>query len=326
LFSDTDLHKRSLSSESSKSSGQDRQRDHRRTVSLNLKGRFPIKPMSGQGQGSGSGDVASGQAPTAFSINVTDLKRVENKPALVRIHPKDPKKTLDFWTGVFNGLGSEQLDTILKIATKDEAYNLTEFIRGIEYQGFDREFYIRHALSKMSVSVFSRFAVIGALRGSNFKKIIESCETMPADLIKAFDSLGFVKTPKKKTDLTILRCTACIPHWCAYWFIKSGTAAKIARSECPPSLQFPGAASLPMSKKVRMAHLQFCSDFSKLLPGGNFNLNIYITAYNNAIPVSAIPLEVLSVLGVQASSESYRLSETDVREFDNSSAVVRQGR
>jgi len=281
--------------------------------------------MSGQNQGKGFGNFAAGQAGTAFSINVTDLKRVENSPSLIRASPKDSTKTLDFWSGVFNGVGSEQLDTILKLAATDEAYGLTDFIRGVEYQGFDREFYIRHALSKMSVSVFSRFAVIGALRGSNFKKIIESCETMPPDLVKAF-SLGFVKTPKKKTDLTILRCTACIPHWCAYWFIKSGTSAKIPRSECPTALQFPGAASLPMSKKVRMAHLQFCSEFSKLLPGGNFNLNIYITAYNNAIPVSSIPLEVLSVLGVQASSESYRLSEVDVREFDNSTAVTKATR
>jgi len=279
------------------------------------------EPQSEGDQGGPSTDVAKAQ-PTLLNMSIVGLKRVEDKPSLVRVHPKDANKSLDFWTGVFAGLNADKLEEILSIAKVDSKYDMTSFIRGIEYQGFDREFYIKHALTVMSVSVFCRFAIIGALRGSNFAKIVDSCENMPQDLVTSFSSMGFIKTPKKRTDLTILRNTASIPHWCAYWFIKADVSAKIPSSKCPRSLQFPGAASLPMSKDVRLQHLKFCDDFSKLLPGGKFNLNIYITAYNNPIPVSVIPPEVLSVLGVASQSESYKISDEDTSQFVATKALT----
>jgi len=242
--------------------------------------------------------------------------RIEGEKSLVRNVPaKDGKvRKVDLWSEVIS-VDHKYLESIMQLASTDGDYSLLDFIAGVEYQGFNREFYIKHALSKMSVSTFARFAVLGAIRGSNFKKIIDTCEKMPQDLINSFDSLGFVKTPKKKVDLTILRCTTSIPHWCSYWILTSNQPAKIPNTQCPASLQFPAAASLPMSKDIRMAHLDFCVKFSALLPGGTFNFNIYRTAMANIIAVSAIPNAVLATLGIKADSESHKLTDSEAEAF-----------
>jgi hypothetical protein len=282
--------------------------------------------MSGSDQKRTHGtSVPQGQsgpsAPTSLGINTG--KPVPGRPTLVRQINRDGVDiTIDSWAEVIKGLSVDRLEQILNMAKTDKAYDMTQFIRSIEYQGFDREFYVRHALSLMSVSVFCRFAIIGALRGSNFQKITETCDNMPSDLVSAFNQVGFVKTPKKRTDITILRNTACIPHWCVYWSINAKIAKKIPSIPCPAALQFPGAASLPMSKEVRISHLDFCQKFSTLLPGGKFNFNIYLTAYNNPIPVKDIPQEVLAILKVGADSESHRITDDEAAMY--SSSVVRR--
>jgi hypothetical protein len=272
-------------------------------------GRFPIRTpsprksrdMSGNGKGKGGGTV----------LGLDSMKQVEGRGKLSRIvQDKDGKDVFfDFWNDVGKH-DSDRLDAILSIAVMEKEYDLASFIRGIEYQGFDRLYYIKVALAKMSVSLFCRFAILGAIRGSNFTKVVETCEIMPQDMISGFTSLGFVKTPKKRDHLTILRCTASIPHWCSYFLAKAEVEKKL-QLPCPASLQFPGAASLPMSKSVRIQHLEFCVAFSSLLPGGTFNFNIYQTAMSNQIPIVSIPQEVLLLLEVSSSSESHSLTEDE---------------
>lgn len=249
--------------------------------------------------------------------------QAEGRGVLTRIGKDSEGKEMmiDFWNDVLK-LDIKKLEAVLSASVLEKEYSLTEFIRGIEYQGFDREFYIRTALSKMSVSVFSRFAVLGAVRGSNFKRITETCIMVPQDLVTAFGNLVFVKTPKKRDDLTILRCTASIPHWCAFYLIKAEVEKKLD-SDCPACLQFPGAASLPMSRDVRIKHLNFCVAFSSLLPKGEFKLSIYMTAMSNLIPLSDIPIEVLQVLEVKSVAESYSLTDGDVDTYSKQVAVKR---
>lgn len=245
--------------------------------------------------------------------------RVEGKPVLIRKN-KDGVE-IDVWNTSNIRIDVSRLETALSKVRSDSHYDLVNFIRSIEYQGFDREFYIKHALTKMSVSVFVRFAIIGAIRGSKFRKIAETCDEMPQDLVTAFTTCSFIEaTPKKKTDLTILRNTASIPHWCAFWMLRANTSKKVPDASCDACLQFPGAASLPMSRRVRMQHLEFSQKFSSLLPGGRFNLNIYITAYNNTIPIENIPQEILNILQVGSVSEAYSLTDEDVEIY--SKAVV----
>jgi len=250
---------------------------------------------------------------------ISNAKRVEGKPSAVRdVGGESP---VDFWnTVVKGGMVSKHLDQLLDAIKDDQEYSMGQFILDIEYQGFNREFYIRMALGKISVSIFCRFALLGALRGSNFTKINETCESMPADLTTAHRD--FVKTPKKRTDLTILRCTASIPHWVSMWMHIHGVPKKIQSNDCPSALQYPGAASLPMSKTVRKQHISFCQEFSALLPGGTFNANIYIVAYQNPIPFSAIPAAVIQVLGIGSASEAYSLTDDEKREM--SRALVKK--
>lgn len=254
-----------------------------------------------------------GEGSSTFTVGPGAV-RIPGKPALTRaINGVE----VDLWRNVAKDTDIERLEKILSAAAVDSAYDLVDFIRKIEYQGFDREFYIKHCLNIMSVSLFIRFAILGALRGSNFQKVVDTCEEMPADMVAGFSTCGFVKTPKKRTDITILRNTASIPHWCAFWFQKAGIAKKIPSIDCPAAIQFPGAASLPMKKEVRIQHIEFCQRFSMLLPGGNFNFNIYLTAYNNQIPITDIPQEVLAVLQVASSSESHALTDDEVKTYSS---------
>lgn len=260
-------------------------------------------------EGNGSGTV----------IGMPGFTKVVDGPALLfeRTNSKGQVVSTDFWNAATKDMSAQQLFSMLELAKLDNTYELVSFVRAIEYQGFDREFYIMHALNQMTVSVFVRFAILGAVRGSNFAKIKESCEGMPQDLISSFSGLGFVKTPKKRTDLTILRCTASIPQWCLYWMWKAGVTKKVTDSECPAYLQFPGAASLPMSKALRQQHIDFSIKFSSLLPGGKFNVNIYLTAYANMISVNEVPLEVTSLLGISSTAEGRLLSAEEVSTIAN---------
>lgn len=293
-------------------------------------------PVSGSAQDQkatlGETTDKQGQAqPTAgggsvFTVGNDGLRSIKGAPALQK-EVKDKNGTwiaMDFWNHVLKNADVKVLTNVLTESKLDSTYDMTAFIRGVEYQGFDRLFYIKHALSLMSVSVFSRFAIIGALRGSNFEKIKDSCENMPADLPSSFTTVGFVKTPKKRKDITILRNTASIPHWCVYWFRKAGVDKKIPGSDCPAELQFPGAASLPMSREVRMQHIEFCYQFSQLLPGGKFNLNIYLVAMKNMIPVSEIPMETMELLKVASVSEAYMLKDEDAQKYDQTKQIVRR--
>jgi hypothetical protein len=286
-------------------------------------GRFPIKTPSPRNSESMAPKDNGKGGSSETVLGLGSMKQAEGQGKLTRIvKGKDGNDVFfDFWNHV-GKFGSDELDAILKVAVVEKDYDLTGYIRGIEYQGFDRLYYVKMALQKMSVSLFSRFAILGAIRGSNFTKVVESCETMPQDMVTAFSSLGFVKTPKKKDHITILRCTASIPHWCAYFLLTANVEPKI-QLQCPAPIQFPGAASLPMSRKVRIQHLEFCVAFSSLLPGGVFNFNIYQTAMKNPIPVSSIPEAVLLVLEVTSASESYILTEDDRSVYGKQVAVRR---
>lgn len=267
------------------------------------------KPKGPQDKGKGV-DLGTQSAAAGSVLGSSKLRPAMGHPSLIKLrtNSKGEEVLVNLWETPTAGMTPEHLSRLLDESRGDQAYDMVEFIRAIEYQGFNRAAYIQNALRRMSVSVFSRFAIIGAVRGSNFTKIVDTCDQMPQDLITNYNSLGFVTKPKKRFDLTILRCTASTPHWCAYWMHKAQVEKKIEDCDCPPYLQFPGAASLPMSETLRRQHIEFCARFSSLLPGGKFNLNIYMTAYTNVIPMSELPADILLLLGVSSQNEVGRLS------------------
>jgi hypothetical protein len=266
------------------------------------------------------GDVSPSFKGAATTLGLGG-KAIEGKPGYLRdINGKE----INTWETVMANMSADKLEGVLQAAKADTTHLMIAFIKDIEYQGFNREFYIKNALTMMTVSEFSRFALLGAIRGSKFEKIAENCESMPRDLISAYSRCKFISgKPKKRADLTLLRNAASIPHWCAYWMLQSATGAKIQGSDCPSCLQFPGAASLPMSRDVRIKHLNFCVQFSSLLPGGKFSMSIYMTAYNNPIPVDRIPQDLQTVLGVSKDSQAHKLAPDEVAQF-NSSLVLKK--
>lgn len=284
--------------------------------------------VGGFGSGSGGGNggrgvnIAQGSGTTAFGGTNQDpmgglLERIKRGE-------DGSEQKISYWTDLIVGNDARILTKILVQAKADSRYDMGAFIQAIEYQGFDRLFYIKLALSKMSASLFCRFALLGALRGSNFQKIQQTCVGMPQDLISGYSSLGFVKKPTKKDHLTILRCTASIPHWCAFWLMKNDVAGRLAESGCPDALQFPAAAALPMSRHVRESHVKFSKMFSSLLPGGQFNQSIYLTMYQNQIPVSDIPAELYAILDITNAGPASTMTLQDVTAMTEVTALVRQ--
>nr|UYL94510.1 MAG: nucleocapsid protein [Leptosphaeria biglobosa negative single-stranded RNA virus 9] len=262
----------------------------------------PAKRSSGTSLG-----LSIGQPKTAGSLEWTSTR--------------SDGTTIEYniFTNIFSDgtLDNNKLEMMLNYMEASGKLDFTGFIDGIIYQGFDRLYYIRMALKKVSVSTFCRFAILGAVRGSNFSKIVEKCLDMPQDLTTLVNNSVVIKTAKKRDDLTILRFTASIPHWVAFWLFKYNIDKKIDSLSCPGWLQFPGAASLPMSKKVRLEHIEFCKAFSALLPGGDFNGNIYYTAFCNQIPLADIPTMIKEGLGIGADQNDL-ITPDEVRQTVNS--------
>lgn len=184
-----------------------------------------------------------------------------------------------------------------------DALDLEAIYEQIKYQGFNRGDYLKAALKVMSPSTMIKVAMIGAVRGSNFKKI-SSSPNIPADVKMLMDNGVIINAKATKTsDVTITRCTAALPQWSSYSLLKAGVPARLSKSDLPACLQFPAAGSLPMSRKVRIAHIEFSAQFSRLI-GGVFKTTIYKAMYNDTVSVASIPADVLTVLGVRADSDN----------------------
>jgi len=291
----------------------------RRSVS----GRFPVvsSPEMSTPTGKISGGKGVGSGATSLGIKgavkvselVYEITGVDGSP-----------RTFNIWTDVNRGANATSVEQVIGILVANPSLSgIGEFIDGVTYQGFDREFYISHALSIISLRAFCQFALLGAIRGSNFEKIRDSCTDMPPELTKLVSTGVVGKVNKKKTDLTILRFTASIPHWCAYWMLQHKVDKKISTHDCPSFLQFPGAASVPMSRELRLLHVDFCMEFSRLLPGGTFNVSIYLTAYKNLVPINSLPSDFLVSLGVSSNSEARTVKEDEITALSASQVVRR---
>lgn len=182
-------------------------------------------------------------------------------------------------------------------------FDATTFIQNIKYQGFNRDEFIREAMTKLTPSQMLRLALIGAIRGANMEKIVRSSAAIDADLVQLAQSNVVLRSARRSGDITILRCTSAIPQWCAMYMGQAGVVKKVPASECPSWAQFPAAASLPMSQNLRHAHVRFSIAFSKII-GGTFNENIYIAMFNNQLDMSEIPDALKAQLGVNTRSES----------------------
>jgi len=310
-------------------------RSHRKTNSFGpiLPVNFKNNRMSTQGSGKGkssqnapqtperSGAPEARTPPKAAGSTLgfgSGLAARESQPYILEgKNATGEDVSIDIFHSVFQqAIPSSQLETILNHLHWSSQLDFSSFIENISYQGFDRHYYIKAALKRVSVETFCRFAILGAVRGSNFTKILETCISMPQELVTAMNNNVVIKKAKRRDDLTILRFTASIPHWVAFWLFTVNMDKKIPTEACPGWLQFPGAASLPMGKTQRIQHISFCKAFSALLPGGSFNGNIYYTAYRNQIPVKDVPKMIKDGLGIsETDTTSGTITDSDVQDL-----------
>jgi len=206
-------------------------------------------------------------------------------------------------------------------------FDAKSFVDNIKYLGFNREEYIKNALGQVTVNQLLRLALMGAIRGANFEKISTSSQAIESDLNELVKKGVIVRSARRSNNITILRCTAAIPQWAAYFMGKSGVVKKLPNLSCPASLQFPAAASLPMSAAVRAQHVQFAIQFSKVI-GGTFNENIYMAMFNNQLPLGQVPDELRIQLGVRDESESMSVDvasiiASEMRNVQNGGVALR---
>jgi hypothetical protein len=210
-------------------------------------------------------------------------------------------------------------DVIVNNQSRFQAHN---FVQDIQYRGFERSSFIIAAALKITASQMIRLAIIGAIRGANFKKIVGSSEKVDADLVKLVDDKVVLRTAVGSSDITILRCTAAIPQWCAYFLGTAAVQKKMPSMECPAALQFPAAGSLPMSREVRLQHIKFCIYFSKMIKGV-FKESIYMAMMSNTVDPREIPDEVKMILGANEPNLDVTKYIDDIKKEATGSEIVK---
>jgi hypothetical protein len=173
----------------------------------------------------------------------------------------------------------------------------------VRYQGFNRIDFLKFALRSVSPATMIKIAMIGAVRGSNFAKILET-PNLPVDVKNLMDNGTILNRKATRTsDITITRCTAAMPEWSAYALMQAGVPGRLSKLDLDPCLQFPAAGSLPMSLKVRKDHIEFSAQFSRLI-NGSFKATIYKAMYNDTVKVANIHPDLLPKLGVTRDADA----------------------
>jgi len=212
-----------------------------------------------------------------------------------------PQQNQSYLMRTMSGMNSDNLHKI--IAKFSSEFDSASFIDSIKYQGFNRDEFISAALVKITPHQMIRLALIGSIRGANFEKISKSSISIEADILELVNAGTVMRRAKKSTDITILRCSAAIPQWTAYFMGTAGVPKKFGSLSCPSVLQFSAAGALPMSATVRAQHVQFAIHFSRVI-GGDFNENIYMAMVNNMLSLSEIPDQLRITLGVNSNDEA----------------------
>jgi hypothetical protein len=212
-----------------------------------------------------------------------------------------PQQTTNYFMQTMSGMNSDNLHKV--IAKFSREFDAASFIDSIKYQGFNRDEFINSAMQRISPHQMVRLALIGSIRGANFEKISKGSSSIEADILELVKTGTVMRKAKRSTDITILRCSAAIPQWTAYFMGTSGVPKKFGSLPCPSTLQFSAAGALPMSATVRAQHVQFAIHFSRVI-GGEFNENIYMAMVNNMLSLSEVPDELKITLGVSTNDEA----------------------
>lgn len=256
--------------------------------------------MAPKGKNPLAGPFNPGPSDNAGTIPNVPAAYQPSAPEAQIVTPPRQQGQHDWFNTTMTNVDATKLNQIINQYMAN--FDPHSFIDGIKYQGFNREEYIKSSLAKITVHQLLRLALIGAIRGANMEKIIKGSKQMDADLVQIVKDNIVVRSARRSDDITILRCTAAIPQWVAYFMGQSAVVKKFQLA-CPACLQFPAAGSLPMSPRIRSLHVQFAIHFSRVI-GGDFNENIYMAMFNNQISLSEISDELKLVLEAQNEQES----------------------
>lgn len=159
--------------------------------------------------------------------------------------------------------------------------DLSEFSDGMAYMGFDKNRIAKMAAKKLGAFRTVKLCLLGGMRGTNLKKIIEKSSRPDEDVKKCYKEKRILSNGTGPDDLTMGRLMATFPELTAHYLLTTKVSKKISDSMCPACLQFPAAAGLAMNHNVRMLHLEFAVRFSFLISGDKkFHPQYYKAAFN----------------------------------------------
>jgi hypothetical protein len=176
----------------------------------------------------------------------------------------------------------------------------------VRYQGFDKMEFLKAWTVKhgFTMSTMVKVAFIGAVRGTNIEKLRELFSSpvlaIPdvAVLLTALAAgANAIKTPATRMSaagrqaVTIARCLAVVPHIVSAMLKLAEVPARYSDLLLPSHLQFPAAASLPLSATRRAEHITFNNRFSAAISAGRADVGTrQMTIYNQQVASGILPL------------------------------------
>lgn len=208
--------------------------------------------------------------------------------------------------------GLEDFQKILDSGDLD----LSVFKENMSYLGFDKQKIAKLAAKQLGGKLVTKLLFLGAMRGTNLKKIIEKSVKVDPEIKKAFEEKRILSGGTGALDLTMGRLLGTFPEVATFYSIKFPFAKKLEDQECPSALQWPAAASLPMSSVVRIHHVRFSRAFSETI-GSSFSEKYYRAAFNGQLKVERLDPLVLALCGTPSNYESQNVDlETIFRDTE----------
>lgn len=194
------------------------------------------------------------------------------------------------------------LEDFQKILDSGEL-DLTAFQENMSYLGFDKERIAKLAGKKLGPKLVIKLLYLGTMRGTNLSKILQKSVKVDSDVKSAYDSKKVLAGGRGADDLTMGRLMGTFPEIAAFYAIKYPFGKKVDDVDCPASLQWPAAASLPMSSQIRSQHVAFSIRFSQLI-GSTFEPKFYKAAFNGQLSTARLDPSVLLTCGSPTDAES----------------------
>jgi len=195
----------------------------------------------------------------------------------------------------------EQFQRILNSTELD----LQNFSDDMSYAGFDKNKVALMAAKNLGAKRTVKFCLLGGMRGTNLRKIIERSRKVDKEIMEAYKSGKILSNGSGPEDLTMGRLMATFPEITAHYMLKNEVQKKISDDMCPAALQFPAAAGLPMNHSIRMLHLEFSIRFAFLISQDKmFYPQYYRAAFNGQQSMGALSQAVQDLVGNPKDSES----------------------